>query len=616
MDTGSKDCPCLDDREQSNIALCTTPTGGIGYGDCFTLFCQPITYGIDHCDVFDLISNPECQTSPMPEFCNEKWCYVDVEKCRSSTELVYKSDTLPNEANRFYSYSTCKGDASKWEDTAVSMDVKNMTAFIVESVYPQHYKLNSSDLPVLPNGPETYNASIPWKGSVIQYVNEAIRLYEHFDELHFDVRSNRVDNDTNPYNAAVIDVELGICDMALALFWMTTARMRRVAFARPFFHDNLYLIIEEPKPNDSPIFQMRKVMKPFENNLWIALIVTIIVMTILSTWFAEPEEPARRKLSFFGRVSNIYKRSFGFFLDNFNYYCALGVDPDFEAPIELKMIRFGYAFFILIMASAYLANLAVFLKQPGTEDYIGTMDEAIRQGKKICVFDLLEEEIQTIYPEAILIPYKFAESSREAFTFYDEKKCDFITLSTLSKNDEVILESMCQRNLRFTVNIIMSVPIAFPVGNDYIQHVSHALDLIKSNGIDYEDFFKKTLPSSECSLEFDANNLDVGDTAPLKAMNLLLPFSVLISCALASALIQLYHGKRSSMMKTTNMERSLTSDNADASALLLSSAVSIMSLKPKKKLKYVLMPVMIESDTDKETVDRSVQDIVRKFKKI
>merc|ERR1740139_322679 len=497
MDTGSKDCPCLDDREQSNIALCTTPTGGIGYGDCFTLFCQPIAYGIDHCDVFDLISNPECQTSPMPEFCNEKWCYVDVEKCRNSNELVYKSDTLPNEANRFYSYSTCKGDASKWEDTAVSMDVKNMTAFIVESVYPQRYKLNSSDLPVLPNGPETYNASIPWKGSVIQYVNEAIRLYEHFDELHFDVRSNRVDNATNPYNAAVIDVELGICDMALALFWMTTARMRRVAFARPFFHDNLYLIIEEPKPNDSPIFQMRKVMKPFENNLWIALIVTIIVMTILSTWFAEPEEPARRKLSFFGRISNIYKRSFGFFLSNFNYYCALGVDPDFEARIELKMIRFGYAFFILIMASAYLANLTVFLKQPGTEDYIGTMEEAIRHGKKICVFDVLANDIQSKYPEAILIPYTIANNYIEGFTFYDEKKCDFIVLSTLSKNKDVVLESMCQRNLRFTVEIVFSVPIAFPVREDYIKHVSHALDLAASVGINYEEFFTETLPISK-----------------------------------------------------------------------------------------------------------------------
>merc|ERR1740139_651740 len=173
MDTGYKDCPCLDDAaEESNIALCTTPTGGIGYGDCFASFCVPKAFGIGHCDAFDLISNPECQTSPMPDFCNEKWCYVDVEKCRSSTELVYESDTFSVDANRFYSYSTCKGDSSKRE---VFLDVKNITVFVAESLYPQHYKLNASDSPVSPNAPETYNASIPWKGSSIQYVNEAIR---------------------------------------------------------------------------------------------------------------------------------------------------------------------------------------------------------------------------------------------------------------------------------------------------------------------------------------------------------------------------------------------------------------------------------------------------------
>eukprot|EP00440_Ansanella_granifera_P038361 gb/GFBE01041622.1/.p1 GENE.gb/GFBE01041622.1/~~gb/GFBE01041622.1/.p1 ORF type:complete len:735 (+),score=169.57 gb/GFBE01041622.1/:1-2205(+) len=72
-------------------------------------YLYPLTYG-QNCGMHDNNLPPLCnQASANPEWCTEKWCYVD----KSTCSLFYaKSQFFPDENNLHYSYATCNGGAS------------------------------------------------------------------------------------------------------------------------------------------------------------------------------------------------------------------------------------------------------------------------------------------------------------------------------------------------------------------------------------------------------------------------------------------------------------------------------------------------------------------------
>jgi len=72
----------------------------------------PSNYGA-HCATWDSQDNPECNVkgSDAPDWCANKWCYVDPCTCKGTEEMPKPSDYLKGAEYQgvglFYSYSTC-----------------------------------------------------------------------------------------------------------------------------------------------------------------------------------------------------------------------------------------------------------------------------------------------------------------------------------------------------------------------------------------------------------------------------------------------------------------------------------------------------------------------------
>ena len=60
---------------------------------------------------------------------------------------------------------------------------------------------------------------------------------------------------------------------------------------------------------------------------------------------------------------------------------------------------FGFGFLILIVVSAYVANLAAFLTM-SVPNYIGTMEEVVAAGLTVCANPVIKEELEHLWPKA------------------------------------------------------------------------------------------------------------------------------------------------------------------------------------------------------------------------
>ena len=62
---------------------------------------------------------------------------------------------------------------------------------------------------------------------------------------------------------------------------------------------------------------------------------------------------------------------------------------------------FGFAFFTLILVSAYVANLAAFLTRP-TFKYVGDIESVIANGMPICAHPALQEDLELVSFDCLL----------------------------------------------------------------------------------------------------------------------------------------------------------------------------------------------------------------------
>ena len=110
----SAECPCVSvsaqlpqDSAGCLSSTCESPLPNVTHG----LGCVSADYGSSTCGAWDQ-SMPACQGANPPSHCAQQWCYVDMNKCRSSTLRYQKSGYYPTISGLFYSYETCGGDHS------------------------------------------------------------------------------------------------------------------------------------------------------------------------------------------------------------------------------------------------------------------------------------------------------------------------------------------------------------------------------------------------------------------------------------------------------------------------------------------------------------------------
>ena len=79
------------------------------------------------------------------------------------------------------------------------------------------------------------------------------------------------------FTAAVQDIEDGLVDMSVGPFWITAQRLQMAAFTIPIVYDKTWLVIPRPGTKDDLYQQLRKVIAPFEDTLWVLLIGMILL---------------------------------------------------------------------------------------------------------------------------------------------------------------------------------------------------------------------------------------------------------------------------------------------------------------------------------------------------
>lgn len=180
---GSVDCPCID-SVFPDLLGCQT-------GDDGTPSCYPESFGASVCASHDLSVDPLCsgEEGGFPEYCTEKWCFVDFEKCKASSERMFLSDTAPD-AGLYYSYSTCNSSETAWSTFLSTQNLKGkyLTVTIPGYWSPAHYKLNSDGVEASWDSAEFYNDSVPWFGWTIEYL-EALASVTEIGGFNYTFRS-------------------------------------------------------------------------------------------------------------------------------------------------------------------------------------------------------------------------------------------------------------------------------------------------------------------------------------------------------------------------------------------------------------------------------------------
>ena len=489
--TAGKDgCLCTD--ESTTLASITKRSCTTADGDDNGVLlsaegpCVNYMYGSLNCLRHDLNVDPACNaTSPeggestIPEYCQHRWCYVDAKSCgKDSLERVFRSTYFPAHmgVDLFYSYTTCNSSDAHWNPHKYVAELGSIKAAIPSYTLPFIYKRSPADDDILSEiGEEYYEDSVPFEGVHIEFV----RSLQSVADGEFNVtythgtRANKLIHKTSAYTAAVQDIEDGLVDLAVGPFWITGERLKMSAFTMPIVYDRTILVIPKPGTQGSLSAQTKKVLAPFETGVWVLLLLIIAFTGLLSVWFSG-KRFYQKKRSNRPDKSKYARLALDEFLRKGIFFCSAGVEQDEGASLSHKLLMFGFGFFILIVVSAYVANLAAFLTR-SMPKYIGTMEEVVDAGLQVCAHPALREEYKIAWPTANFV---FNESGAEDFygliEDYDNGRCDVIAIGSVETlADMDMLNMFCTRDLVMTDSLVLENPIAYPIRADLGEQFSY-----------------------------------------------------------------------------------------------------------------------------------------------
>jgi len=560
--SGSLGCECVDATSKLQTLAgdrsCETPTGEGGVLLSLGGSCVDYSYGSGGCLQHDLIHDKDCQGglngTVVPRHCPQPWCYVERDECkRYSEEEIRASDFFPG-LGLFYSYSTCGGSSEAWMDHVengtdpIQKNVLNGGQFLaaVPSLQlPNLFKLDTAGNTVLDKGDEYYDDESPFYGVYINYVKDLVRVSNgDIGGLNFThvSKASNVEHPSSSYTAAVQDVANGLVDMAVAPFWITDQRLAMTSYTVPLVYDKTVLVIPMPGSKKSLQFETAKVLQPFTPWLWVLVVLVVLTAAVLGVWFSDKEKLAKknygkslRKLRAGGvkksKSKAVYSRLIvDGFLEKGLFFFSAGVERDEAASLPQKLLMFGFGFFILISVSAYVANLAAFLVQTGTDEYVGTMQQAVTAGMVICAHPALEDLLVRNWPQA---KFEFDRSGNEwqgVLDLYRAGGCDVLAVGREDNMlDNELMNQFCDEGLVFTDSLIVETPVALPARPDIASGLSYWIFRAeKYHGVSIANSAKEYVekygpPKCESELSNLGGIEEVDDLTPLSPENMVFP---------------------------------------------------------------------------------------------
>lgn len=164
-------------------------------------------------------------------------------------------------------------------------------------------------------------------------------------------------------------------------------------------------------PQTSLEAQVTKVLEPFTYGTWALILAIILLVAFLSVCFSDINRiqtsasgqrhirAHRQKPSTIRRIRVYGRLALDAVLEKGNFFCSGGVEVESGASLSYKILMFGFGFFILVVVSSYVANLAAFLTRT-LPDYVGTMEQVIAKNLKVCALPALKSELEVAYPSA------------------------------------------------------------------------------------------------------------------------------------------------------------------------------------------------------------------------
>jgi len=327
-------------------------------------------------------------------------------------------------------------------------------------------------------------------------------------------KSSYLMHPTSSFTAAVQDISDGLVDLSVGPFWVTPQRLKMSAFTIPIVNDKTYLVIPKPK-RDNLMFQVQKVWKPFQYELWGIIFGVIFVTALLTVWFRDEPSMSNqsrsnnsRRIPQTGRQAGrqtgrqtgrqsgqaprrprprVYARfALDAFLEHGLFFCSAGIEQDKGSSLPVKVLLFGFGFFTLISVSAYVANLAAFLTLSGGTT-VTTMENAVKTGVTICAHPAVKAALQVDWPAA---NFYFHENGNEfpgLLDDYDAGKCKVLAVGEEDTSmDSHFLQELCNRELVYTRSMIVQIPVAFPIRSKLASGLSYWYMEAKKAGVTLE----------------------------------------------------------------------------------------------------------------------------------
>jgi len=412
------------------------------------LYQRPSNYG-SYCHDWDRTLQPDCNLESPPNWCRNRWCYVDRSVCNVTNK---PSVWLPGLGLHF-SYETCgspheygftKGDLEK------GLRGKKLRWAFPKSSHPWHFKL--------PNG--------QWDGVMWHWLM-LLQQHAEFELEEHNVSQSSLNLYPNNWDACVNDIYKGLLDVCPTAAWTTTFRAERATFASPVIWSNFKLLVKQHVKEDDG-FHIAAPFDPFEPILYVAL-VCVVFCTSCSFWALEgdpdgsptsfldnhkkeedndnleanqsmdgiissqPSESGSSSVS--RRLSQVGKdvavtalkslpssernvlaeksclrgtRTCVGRLSSHLFYTSMGV---FTAGSEMparslpgRFLKLFFTFFMLVVISSYTANLAAFLVMgEAVVAGISNIEECVSQNLKVCVADQILDPVRRLQPNLNIV---------------------------------------------------------------------------------------------------------------------------------------------------------------------------------------------------------------------
>ena len=232
------------------------------------------------------------------------------------------------------------------------------------------------------------------------------------------------------------------------------------------------------------------------------------------------------------------------FLSKGTYFFSAGVEQDSSSSLPVKLLMFGFAFFICILISAYVANLAAFLtRNKASDSGPKTIEEAIEGNYRICALTGNKGELEVAWPNANFIWNQSGKSYVGLVEDYDNELCDVLIYGFANLD---LMNMLCERDLVFTDSLVIENPVAFPVRTEYQSGLSYWMyQAEKTKGMTVESLkeeYDRTSPvQPDCVVNLSQAAVEESDEfAQVTLENLFLPFIFYASFAALASCLQFY----------------------------------------------------------------------------